>query len=84
MWMMPLHLHINQKSDYDDDHPCSCNMGKFSHNLVWTFIYIPTVSDSARLEFWGVIDGTLLEVIDKFRGIECIISNFFLMFVLIN
>ena len=19
MWMMPLHLHINQKSDYDDD-----------------------------------------------------------------
>ena len=19
MWMMPLHLHVNQKSDYDDD-----------------------------------------------------------------
>ena len=20
MWMMPLHLHVNQKSDYDDDY----------------------------------------------------------------
>ena len=19
MWMMPMHLHVNQKSDYDDD-----------------------------------------------------------------
>ena len=22
MWMMPLHLHVNQKSDYDDDDIC--------------------------------------------------------------
>ena len=21
MWVMPLHLHVNQKSDYDDDDP---------------------------------------------------------------
>ena len=21
MWMTPLHLHVNQKSDYDDDDP---------------------------------------------------------------
>ena len=25
MWMMPLHLHINQKSDYDDDDKCLWN-----------------------------------------------------------
>ena len=22
MWMMPLHLHVNQKSDYNDDDDC--------------------------------------------------------------
>ena len=23
MWMMPLHLHVNQESDYDDDMNCT-------------------------------------------------------------
>ena len=30
MWMMPLHLHVNQKSDYDDD----SYMKKFKNLLV--------------------------------------------------
>ena len=28
MWMKPLHLHVNQKSDYDDDHTTRPNLCK--------------------------------------------------------
>ena len=33
MWMMPLHLHVNQKSDYDDD---MILLDVFTHNT-WNF-----------------------------------------------
>ena len=39
MWMMPLHLHVNQKSDYDDDDSLQKQYGekKLYHKLekVW-------------------------------------------------
>ena len=36
MWMRPLHLYVNQKSDYDDDSP----FVKASHKLFETLILI--------------------------------------------
>ena len=35
MWMMPLHLHVNQKSDYDDDEQTNSHiLQKNSHILL--------------------------------------------------
>ena len=34
MWMMPLHLHVNQKSDYDDDDDIII---QFVSHTVWFF-----------------------------------------------
>ena len=38
MWMMPLHLHVNQKSDYDDDDKVLdiFKFSTFSHAIVPT------------------------------------------------
>ena len=35
MWMMPLHLHVNQKSDYDDDMFCLFLSGSFTQILLY-------------------------------------------------
>ena len=51
MWMMPLHLHVNQKSDYDDDDENICfklwirkylqfNAGIFCSSKTMLTIYI--------------------------------------------
>ena len=34
-WMMPLHLHVNQKSDYDDDDDVFCHRYTFNH-ISWS------------------------------------------------
>ena len=52
MWMMPLHLHINQKSDYDDDDDvCMCERTtkkaqalKYEQDHRYTGIYMYYVS----------------------------------------
>ena len=36
MWMMPLHLHVNQKSDYDDD--MTTRLGIFRQNTNLEFV----------------------------------------------
>ena len=46
MWMMPLHLHVNQKSDDDDDD----DLGSRSHKLFSTlYIMWPIQLQSLRL-----------------------------------
>ena len=37
MWMMPLHLHVNQKSDYDDDNDDDQFLG-FTHFLLVPYL----------------------------------------------
>ena len=47
MWMMPLHLHVNQKSDYDDDGLFIGCIGTHPHGpYVTSQCYIKVLSSS--------------------------------------
>ena len=43
MWMIPLHLHVNQRSDYDDDYDCvdALRTSQLIFNHVGTFFPTP-------------------------------------------
>ena len=40
MWTMPLHLHVNQKSDYDDD--MYHTFMEIDHEIISTAVLVPS------------------------------------------